>query len=62
MGGLNPQCEGNEKICNTFKLIWLILVHIYAMVALLVDDHPNIVQHTQLLIILGYVGIIELNS
>ena len=36
--------------------------HIYALVALLVDDHRNIVQQTQLLIILTYVGIIEPNS
>ena len=30
--------------------------------ALVVDDHPNIVQQTQILIILAYVGIIVLNS
>ena len=43
------------------ELVWLILVHIYALVALLDDDHPNIVQRTQLLIILTYFGIIEPN-
>ena len=62
MEGLDPQCEGNGDIPSTFKLVWLILVHIYALVALLSDDHPNIVQMTQLLINLSYVGIIEPNS
>ena len=49
----------NGDISSTLELVWLILVHIYALVALLVDDHPNIVQWTQILIILAYVGIIE---
>ena len=54
--------RGNGDIPSTLKLVWLILVNIYTLVALLVDDHPNIVQQTQLLIILAYVGIIETNS
>ena len=54
--------RGNEDIHRTLELVWLILVHIYALVALLIDDHPNIVQITQLLINLSYVGIIEPNS
>ena len=53
--------RGNGNIPITLELVWLILVHIYILVALLVDDHPNIVQWTQLLIILAYVGIIEPN-
>ena len=61
MGGLDPQCEGNRDIPRTLELVWLILVHIYVLVALLVDDHQNILQWTQLLIILAYVGIIEPN-
>ena len=54
--------RGNEDIPSTLELVWLILVHIYVFVALLVDDHPNIVQRTQLLITLAYVGIIEPSS
>ena len=54
--------RGNEDITSTLELVWLILVHIYALVALLIDDHPNIVQMTQLLINLSYVGIIEPND
>ena len=52
----------NGDIPSTLELIWLILVHIYALVAFFLDGHPNIVQWTQLLIILSYVGIIEPNS
>ena len=51
-----------RAIPSTLELFLLILVHIYSLVALLVDDHPNIVQRTQILIILTYVGIIEPNS
>ena len=54
--------RGNRDIPSTLELVWLILAHIYVFVALLVDDHQNIVQRTQLLIILAYVGIIEPNS
>ena len=54
--------RGNGDIPRTLELVWLILVHIYALVALLIDDHPNIVQMTQILINLSYVGIIEPNS
>ena len=54
--------RGNGDITITLELVWLILVHIYALVSLLIDDHPNIVQMTQLLINLSYVGIIEPNS
>ena len=54
--------RGNWDIPSTLELVWLILVHIYALVALLDDDHPNIVQRTQLLIILAYVSIIDPNS
>ena len=55
--------RGNGDIPSTLELVWLILVHIYgALVALLIHDHPNIVEMTQLLINLSYVGIIEPNS
>ena len=54
--------RGKGDIPSTLELVWLILVHIYALVALLVNDHPNIVQPTQILIILAYVGIIEPKS
>ena len=54
--------RGNGDILITLELVWLILVDIYILVALLVDDHPNIVQWTQLLIILAYVGTIKPNS
>ena len=47
---------------STLELVWLILVHIYALMSLLIDDHPNIVQMTHVLIDLSYVGIIEPNS
>ena len=52
----------NGGIPINLELAWLILVHIYVLMELLVDDHPNIVQHTQILIILAYVGIIEPKS
>ena len=52
----------NGDIPRTLELVWLILVHIYALVALLIDDHPTIVQMTQLLINLSYIDIIEPNS
>ena len=54
--------KGNGDIPSTLELVWLILVHIYALVALLIDDHSNIVQVTQILINLSYVGIIDPNS
>ena len=54
--------RGNGDIPITLELVWLILVHIYALVGLLIHDHPSIVQRTQLLINLSYVGIIEPNS
>ena len=54
--------RGNGDIPSTLELVWLTLVHIYALVALLIDDHTNIVQITQVLINLSYVGIIEPNS
>ena len=54
--------RGNGDIPRTLELVWLILDHSYALVDLLVDDHSNIVQRTQILIILTYVGIIEPNS
>ena len=54
--------RGNGDIPSTLELVWLILVHIYALVALLITDLPNIVQMTQILINLSYVGIIEPNS
>ena len=54
--------RGNGDIPRTLELVWLTLVHIYDLVALLIDYHPNIVQMTQLLINLSYVGIIEPNS
>ena len=54
--------RGNGDIPITLELVWLILVHIYALVDLLANDHPNIVQRTQLLFSLAYVGIIEPNS
>ena len=54
--------RGNGDIPSTLELVWLILVHIYALMDLLIDDHPNILQMTQLLINLSYVGIIEPNS
>ena len=54
--------RGIGEIPLTLQLFWLILIHIYCLVALIVDNYPNIVQHTQLLIILAYVGIIEPNS
>ena len=53
---------GNGDIPTTLELVCLILFHIYALVALLVDDHLNIVQQAQLFTILAYVGIIESNS
>ena len=52
----------NGDIPITLELVLLILVHIYALVALLIDNNANIVHQTQLLIILTYVGIIEPNS
>ena len=54
--------RGNGGIPSTLELVWLILVHIYVLVALLIDDHPNIVQMNQLLINLSYEGIIEPKS
>ena len=51
--------RGNGDIPNNLELVWLILVHIYALVAFLTDDQPNIIQMTQLLINLSYVGITE---
>ena len=45
--------RGNGDIPTTLELGWLILVHIYVLVVLLVDDHPKIVQQTQILIILA---------
>ena len=54
--------RGNGVIPSTLELVWFILVHIYALVSLLIDDHPNIVQMAQLLINLSYIGIIEPNS
>ena len=54
--------RGIGDIPRTLELVWLILVHIYVLVYFLGDDHPNIVQLTQLLIVLAYVGIIEPNS
>ena len=48
--------RGNGDIPRTLEIFWLILV------VLLVDDYLKIVQHTQILIILPYVGIIEPNS
>ena len=51
--------RGNGEIPSTLELIWLILVHIYASVALLIGDHPIIVQMTQILINVSYVGIID---
>ena len=55
--------RGNGDIlASTLELVWLILVHIYALVALLIDDHTNIVQMNQILIHLSYVGIIEPGS
>ena len=36
------------------------LVHIYALVDLLIDDHPNIVQMTQLLINLSTLVLLRL--
>ena len=62
MGCLDPQCEGEWGHSKHFRTILVDLSHIYSMVDLLTDDHPNIVQWTQLLIILTYVGIIEHNS
>ena len=53
---------GNGDIPSTLELVWLILVHIYVFVALLVDDHPKILHRTQFFIILAYVGIIEPKS
>ena len=61
MGGLDKKCEANGDILSTLELVWLILAHIYALVGLLIDDHPNTVQRTQILINLSYVGIIEPN-
>ena len=52
---------GNGDIPRTLEIFWLILVHIYALVDLLINDRSNIVQMTQLLINLSYVGIIEPN-
>ena len=54
--------RGNGDISITLELVWLILVHIYSLVDLLVDDQPHIVNQTQILIILAYVGIIDPNS
>ena len=54
--------RGNVDIPSTLELVWLILVQMFALVALLVDVHPNILQRTQLLIILAFVCIIEPNS
>ena len=54
--------RGNGDIPSTLELVWLILVHIYDLMALLIDDHPNIIQMTQILINLSYVDIIEPNS
>ena len=54
--------RGNGEIPITLELFWLILIRIYVLVSLLVDDHPNIVQQTQLLIILAYAGISEPDS
>ena len=54
--------RGNGGIPSTLEIVWLILVHIYVFLHLLVDDHPNIVQRTQILICLAYVGFIEPNS
>ena len=62
MGVLDPQCEGNGDSPSNLELVWVILVHIYALVDLLINDHPNIVQMTQLFIDLSYVSIIEPNS
>ena len=42
--------RGNGDIPRTLELVWLILVHMYALVDLLINDHPNIVQMTHLLI------------
>ena len=54
--------RGNEDIPRTLELVWLIVVHIYSLVSILINDRPNIVQMTQILINLPYVGIIEPNS
>ena len=54
--------RGNEDIPSIVELVWLILVHIYALVDLLVDDHQKIIQQIQILIILAYVHIIDPNS
>ena len=54
--------RGNGEIPSTLELVWLILAHIYSLVALLVNDHQSIVQQTQIFIILAYVGIIEPKS
>ena len=54
--------KGNGDIPSTLEIVWLMLVHIYSLVDLLIDDHPNIVERTQLLSNLSYVGIIESNS
>ena len=43
--------KGNGDIPSTLELVWLVLVHIYALVSLLVYNHPNILQRTQILII-----------
>ena len=62
MGGLDPQCEGEWGHSYHVRTCLHDLGPYFVFVALLVDDHPNIVQQTQLLIILAYVGIIEPNS
>ena len=54
--------RGNGDIPSTLELVWLILVHIYAFVDLLIDDNPNILQMTQLLINLSCEGIIDPDS
>ena len=54
--------RGNGDIHITLELVWLSLVSDHALVTLLVDGHPNIVQRTQLLIIASYVGTVDPNS
>ena len=59
---LDPQCEGEWGHFYHFRTCLVHLGPYLCFVALLVNHHPNIVQQTQILIILAYVGIIEPDS
>ena len=62
MGGLDTQCEGEWGHSQNFRTCLVDIDPNLQFGGYISDDHPNVVQMTQLLINLSYVAIIEPNS